>query len=99
MEKIKNMLTRHIRTIAFILVLAMGFCLGACCNTASADQNHPLKIWMQNTNGYAHTWNIVDETTSVNYIVVTTERGNGEMSIAITPRLNADGTLYTSPSH
>ena len=36
----------------------------------------------------------LDDDTGVNYVVVSTERGNGEYSIAITPRLNADGSLY-----
>ena len=76
----------------------MAFVLGACTvGTANASQNHPLKIWAQNTNSYTHTWNVVDDNTGVNYVVVTTERGNGAMSIAITPRLNADGTLYVTP--
>lgn len=62
---------------------------------AKSEQSYPLKIWGQNTNGSYHTLVVVDSETGVNYVVVSTERANGEYSIAITPRLNADGTLYT----
>ena len=78
-----------------IIALIMTFLLGACsANTANAEQEWPLKIWHQNTNGAYHTYCVVDDDTGVNYVVVSTERGNGEYSIAITPRLNADGSLY-----
>lgn len=40
--------------------------------------------------------NVIDEDTGVNYIVVTTNRSSTEYSIAITPRLKADGSLYLS---
>lgn len=85
----------------FIAIVSLGimFFLGACsattCN-ASDEQSRPLKIWYENTNGAYHTYCVVDDNTGVNYIVVSTERGNGEYSIAMTPRLNADGSLYTS---
>ena len=73
------------------------FFLGACSTTtANAEQTYPLKIWKHNDNGAMHTFCLVDDDTNVNYIVVSTERGNGEYSIAITPRLNADGSLYVS---
>ena len=77
------------------------FFLGACCSVtvADAEQVYPLKIWKQNENGMCNTWNIVDENTGVNYIVVTTWYANGNSggrSCAITPRLNADGSLYVS---
>ena len=76
--------------------LLTGLILGACATTTYAEQERPLKIWFENENGYMHTYQLVDENTGVNYIVVSTERGNGEMSCAITPRLNADETLYVS---
>lgn len=82
--------------ISVVCLMSM-FLLGACATTmASAEQTYPLKIWKQNDNGAMHTFCLVDDDTKVNYIVVSTERGNGEHSIAITPRLNADGSLYTS---
>lgn len=80
----------------YIVCLLCMFMLGACTNTvAHAEQTWPLKIWYQNSNGAYHTYCVVDDDTKVNYVVVSTERGGGKYSIAITPRLNADGTLYT----
>ena len=88
---------KYLKKALLALALVVAFLMGACSvGTAEAGQNHPLKIWAQNKNGYAQTWCLVDENTGVNYIVVTTERGNDEMSIAITPRLNEDGTIYVT---
>lgn len=88
---------RYFNRIAIVLLIVVAFVLGACSiGTVSAAQNRPLKIWHENKNSYANTWTVVDDNTGVNYVVITTERGNGEMSVAITPRLNADGTLYVS---
>lgn len=85
------------RKIMCIICMISVFFFGACSSTVTnAEQTHPLKIWYQNTNGAFHTHCVVDDNTGVNYVVVSTERGNGEYSIAITPRLNADGTLYTT---
>lgn len=84
------------KKILLILLCISFFFLGACSSTTvSAEQNQPLKIWFQNSNGAFHTLCVVDDETKVNYVVVSTERGNGEYSIAITPRLNPDGSLYT----
>lgn len=86
---------RYFRRICFVILLLIAFLMGACSIvTVNADQTRPIKIWYQNENSYVHTWVIRDDVTEVNYIAVTTERGNGEMTIAITPRLNADGSLY-----
>lgn len=83
------------KRVLLIIALLAAFFLGACsANTATAEQTWPLKIWKQNDNGAMHTYCVVDDDTGVNYVVVSTERGNGEYSIAITPRLNADGSLY-----
>ena len=82
------------KILVIISMIAM-FLFGACSATnVNAEQNNPIKIWFQNTNSAYHTLKVVDDDTGVNYIVVSTERDNGEYSIAITPRLNADGTLY-----
>ena len=80
-----------------VAILLLVFLLGACSSTiTSAEQTNPIKIWFQNENGAYETLQVVDEDTGVNYVVVATEVGNGHRSIAITPRLNADGTLYVS---
>ena len=83
------------KKIACILACLLMFTLGACSATsasATKEQTWPLKIWYQNYNGGANTWRLVDEDTGVNYICVDIY-GNG---IAITPRLNTDGSLYIS---
>lgn len=82
--------------IAFMIC---GFVFGACTNTAIADQVHPLKIWKENRNGQMETWKVIDDDTGVNYIVVApnwNDRGNSYDGVCITPRLNADGSLYVS---
>lgn len=85
------------KKVVCIICLMFAFLLGACMTTSvNAEQTWPLKIWHQNTNGAYHTYCVEDDDTGVNYVVVSTERGNGEYSIAITPRLNADGSLYVS---
>ena len=77
--------------------LALAFMVGACSpvNEVVAEQNRPLKIWKENENGHMVTYHIVDEKTGVNYIVVENQLYHGGGS-AITPRLNADGSLYVS---
>ena len=82
--------------LGFMSIFA-AFIFGACSATAaSAEQTHPLKIWMQNENGAYNTLCVVDETTGVNYVVVSMNRNNTDYTIAITPRLNADGSIYAS---
>ena len=85
------------KKIIFVACIMLAFLFGACSTiVVNAEQTRPLKIWYQNTNGALHTHCVVDDCTGVNYVVVSTERGNGEYSIAITPRLNTDGTLYVT---
>lgn len=79
--------------IAFSFMLC-GFIVGACSYTASATQDYPITIWKHNDNGAYETLCVIDKKTNVNYIVVAMEVGNGHRSIAITPRLNLDGSLY-----
>lgn len=81
------------------IVVCMIFCilLGACSVTmVNADQNRPVKIWLENTNGSYETAIVVDENTGVNYIVVSGELYGKSRGIAITSRLNEDGTLYVT---
>ena len=77
--------------------LALAFMVGACSPVSEviAEQTRPLKIWFENENGTVRTYCLVDENTGVNYVVVENDviKGGGT---AITPRLNADGTLYVS---
>lgn len=76
--------------------LLSGLILGACATTTYAEQERPLKIWFENENGKMQTYSLVDENTGVNYIVVSGELYQKGIGTAITPRLNADGTLYVS---
>lgn len=87
-----------LKRILSVCLLVTMFFLGACSTAVvSADQTHPLKIWKQNENGKYETLNVIDEATGVHYIVVSGELYQKSVGIAITPRLNADGTLYTTP--
>lgn len=76
--------------------LLSGLILGACGTTTYSEQKRPLKIWFENENGKMQTYSLVDENTGVNYIVVSGELYQKGIGTAITPRLNADGTLYVS---
>ena len=76
--------------------MIVGFVMCACGNTVIADQTRPLKIWFENENGKMETYCLVDENTGVNYIVVSGELYQKGIGTAITPRLNTDGSLYTS---
>ena len=55
------------------------------------------KVYSQGALSVFEIW--VDKETGVNYIVVTTSSRSthASYSIAITPRLNADRTLYVTP--
>lgn len=84
------------KRIIFVICLMLAFLFGACIPTmADAEQNYPLKIWAQNENGAFSTLNVVDERTGVNYVVVGFS-GDEKGGVAITPRLNADGSLYVT---
>jgi ABC-type glycerol-3-phosphate transport system substrate-binding protein len=84
------------KKLIMILALVTMFCFGACASsTASAEQTAPLQIWAQNQNGCYETMCVIDKDTGVNYVVVVGGSGNHD-TVAITPRLNKDGSLYTS---
>lgn len=89
MKKIKGL----IFSIGFVLC---GFVLGACRISVEAKQDKPLKIWFENQNGKMETYQLVDEETGVNYIVVSGQLCQKDIGTAITPRLKADGSLYIS---
>ena len=93
MKKVK------IFVIATVFII-IGFIMGACGSAVMADQTYPLKIWKENRNGQMETWKVVDDDTGVNYIVVapnwSEKSGYSYDGVCITPRLNADGSLYTS---
>ena len=85
------------KKVLLCAALLVAFAMGACSSVpVSAEQTFPLKIWKQNENGKMETFCVVDEDTGVNYIVVTGQLYSYSVGTAITPRLNADGTLYVT---
>lgn len=85
------------KRIAIIACMILCVVLGACSVTmVGAEQNRPVKIWAENTNGSYDVLTVVDEETGVNYIVVGGEARGYVRGVAITPRLNEDGTLYVT---
>lgn len=85
------------KRIAIIFCMVLCVVLGACSVTmVGAEQNRPVKIWLENTNGSYETAIIVDENTGVNYIIASGELYGKSRGIAITPRLNKDSTLYVT---
>jgi hypothetical protein len=89
-------MSKAVKIIALAVLCAFFFLLGACSiSDASAEQTFPLKIYGCNRSGYLYTYVVEDEDTGVNYVLVEGRRPDS-ISVSITPRLNADGTLYTS---
>lgn len=85
------------KRIAIIACMILCVVLGACSVTmVGAEQNRPIKIWAENTNGSYDALTVVDEETGVNYIVVGGEARGYVRGAAITPRLKEDGTLYVT---
>lgn len=83
--------------MAFMFMFLLGACAAGNANADVVEQTKPLKIWFQNANDKYRTLSVIDEDTGVNYVVVSTyDFCHHQYTIAITPRLNADGTLYVS---
>lgn len=83
------------------MALIVAFALGAC-NDAGIQANAEEETvdafsfaWASNSGFYGITYTVVDNETGVNYIVVERSSARGH-SVSITPRYNADGTLYVS---
>ena len=83
------------KKICIVLSMCMMFMLGACCvQEVGAEQNNSnFPINYLESSGYYRVRQLTDNETGVNYLLVW-EKGHG--NIAITPRLNADGTLYVT---
>lgn len=88
--------TSLILIVVFAILLTLGVLGGILAVKADAAQDYPLKIWKQNENGPFKTLVVVDEDTGVNYVVVSGELYQRTMGIAVSPRYNADGSLYVS---
>lgn len=77
--------------LAVLLALSL-FC--AMAVRVDAAQDKQLKITdYYGSHSYYNTLIVVDEATGVNYVVV----ARVGHSVSITPRLNADGSLYVTP--
>ena len=77
----------------FLLVIgAVALLFVGCGTTAGADNEVEFvftkKDWFQDAHSYVY--DVEDTKTKVHYIVIS----NGYNGIAITPKLNADGSLY-----
>lgn len=80
-----------------VIICVVMFLLGACAAgsvSAKQEQKYPLKIYGQNRNGCFHTSVVVDEDTGINYVVVSAQAHDGTITVAITPRIGADGRYY-----
>ena len=85
------------RKTLIIIAMIFAFLLGVCCTVeVKAVQKKKKKIWPENENGPYKTLCVTDEETGVNYIVTAIEAYGKWYGIAITPRYNSDGSLYTS---
>ena len=77
--------------ILILFALALVLCLISCKESNKTDET-PIKV--ENDNNIS-IW--IDEETGVQYIIYSDYvGGGGGFGICITPRLNADGTLYIS---
>ena len=85
-----------IAIVIIAVLLGLVVLSGILAVEADAAQDYPLKIWKQNENGPCTTLNVIDEDTGVQYVVVKVDDQGHGVSIAICPRYNADGSLYTS---
>jgi len=71
--------------LAIITGIAIGLLVGCGAGT-KAEHESEFTAWEETDDVYV----VMDKATGVQYVLVGTARG-----CAITPRLNADGTLYT----
>ncbi|KRN29217.1 hypothetical protein IV38_GL000097 [Lactobacillus selangorensis] len=86
------------KIVVFASLLVMGVSLAGCSEadeSAKAQENSPLKFtYNQDSNGRDSTKIIHDKETGVEYIVVESRSAGEDGKVAVTPRLNADGTVY-----
>ena len=95
---------KNIKSIIFSLMfIYVGFILGACGNVtiaSSSNVNETLRYVesFEKNNGMVEIFEYVDKETGVNYIVLGSWHKTGARyeGITITPKLNADGSLYIS---
>ena len=76
------------KLIMAVITLCLMVCLVGCEETTESNKAEPKEESTSNI----FIW--IDEETGVQYIIYSDKEGYGGMG-GITPRLNADGTLYT----
>lgn len=82
------------KIVAILLIIVFALCLVACevSGEVSGEVNEPNKPNIKTVSeAKIRIW--TDAETGVQYIIYTDQAGYGGMG-GITPRLNADGTLY-----
>lgn len=95
---------RFIPVCAIVFAMIVGMILGACgTNTVNANTTTVNTVSTSDLTFIGNSTRVmsgilVDSETGVNYIIVHGGRSDG-FGIAITPRLNEDGTLYISPTN
>lgn len=94
-------LKQKIKIGTVVVSALIGIALGGCGAVSAVpesdkinpkttvEQNNPIEIWSQNSNGIYETLVVVDKATGVEYVVVSCYDG-----VAIVPRYNLDGSLY-----
>lgn len=79
------------KLIIAILAFALILCLAGCIEVSKSNESNETKPKEESTSN-VYIW--IDKKTGVQYIVYSYKCGYSGMG-GITPRLNADGTLYT----
>ena len=78
--------------VCIAVLLALGVLGGILAVKADAAQKEQLELYEVGNKGYYDKFIIVDSVTGVNYVVIEC----CHKAVSITPRLNADGSLYVS---
>lgn len=83
--------------MALIAACTLGACSDAGVRVNAEEETVEAFsfTWVSNDGLYGCTYALVDNATGVNYIVVERNSKYGE-GVSITPRFNADGSLYVS---
>lgn len=81
------------RILSLLIVLVVFLCLVSCDVQDEPNETDKTPYYNQVQNFDIKLW--TDEETGVQYIIYNRKDGYGGMG-GITPRLNSDGTLYTT---
>lgn len=85
------------KIVLFLVFCAAILFIYSCfTNSAHADTDAVIRYWNQDKNGVYRTGIVIDKETGVHYIVVSAQNYSNAVTVSVTPRLNADGTLFVS---